>query len=76
MRSRLRGGTRRRSAALNCSPCSRSVTQRRAASRSTRGVTLAAEPTRLTRSRCPGTSNRQTQKPFFGLWKAPPDGAG
>src|SRR5262249_24501009 len=69
MPSSVLGGTTRRVCALNCSPWVRSVTHPPWPSMYSPGVIVAAVPTTVTRSRCPRTLTRRTQKPVSSLWK-------
>ena len=54
--------------ALNCSPCSRSLTHHPVALMNSPALTMAAWPTTAMRSRCPRALTRRTQKPFSALW--------
>src|SRR5207244_4028700 len=67
--SRVLGGTTRSAWVLNCRPCVRSVTHPPCPSIYSPGVMVAAVPTTVTRSRCPRTLTRRTQKPVSSLWK-------
>ena len=69
MPSSVVGGAALRKAALNWSPCVRSLTQEPLAWTNSPAVIEAAAPTTVTSSRCPRTLTRSTQKPFSGLWK-------
>ena len=66
--SNVLGGTTRRACVLNCRPCVRSFTQTPCPSMYSPGVMVAAVPTTVTRSRCPRTLTRRTQKPVSSLW--------
>jgi hypothetical protein len=63
------GGTVFRVVALNCSPCSLSLTHQPSAASHSPAVTDAKEPTTVTSSLCPLTFTRKTQKPLSSLWK-------
>ena len=63
------GGVARRKSALNWRPWLRSLTQTPAAWTNSPALIEAAWPTTVTRSRCPRTFTRSTQKPVSGLWK-------
>jgi hypothetical protein len=54
--------------ALNCRPWVRSLTQIPRHSTYSPGVTEAAEPMTVMRTRCPRTLIRRTQKPLDSLW--------
>src|SRR4051812_43367560 len=62
------GGAERRKAALNWSPCVRSLIQIPLAWTNSPAVIAAAAPTTATRSRWPRALTRSTQKPVSGLW--------
>src|SRR5205823_9149383 len=63
------GGTVFSVAALNCSPCSLSLTHQPSAVSHSPAVTDGREPTTVTSSGCPFTFTRRTQKPLSSLWK-------
>src|ERR1700677_4307686 len=54
--------------ALNCLPCSRSVTHVPDAEAYSPGATVGVCPTRVMSSRSPLTFSRRTQKPLSALW--------
>jgi hypothetical protein len=60
------GGTTRRVMALNCSPCCRSFTHDPSQSTYSPAVTLAVEPTTVTRSRWLRTFTRSTRSRSLG----------
>src|SRR3954453_21458989 len=62
------GGAALRNAALNWSPCVRSLTQVPLAWTNSPALIAAAAPTTVARSRWPRTLTRSTQKPVSGLW--------
>src|SRR5256884_8424 len=62
------GGTVFRVMALNCRPCSLSLTHQPSAASHSPAVTDGREPTTVTSSRCPFTFTRRTQKPLSSLW--------
>src|SRR5712691_3310218 len=66
--SSVLGGTTRRCIVLNCKPCVRSVTHQPTLSIYSPGEMVGAVPTTVTRSRCPRTLTRSTQKPVSSLW--------
>jgi hypothetical protein len=55
--------------ALNCNPCSLSLTHWPAAASHSPAVTDGNDPTTVVSSRCPFVLTRRTQKPFSSLWK-------
>src|ERR1017187_8476243 len=55
--------------ALNCSPCSLSLTQQPSALSHSPAVTEGSEPTTVVSSRCPRGFTRRTEKPLSSLWK-------
>src|ERR1017187_3434313 len=63
------GGTVFIMVALNCSPCSRSLTQHPSATSHSPAVTEGSDPTIVVSSRCPFVLTRSTQKPLSSLWK-------
>ena len=63
------GGTVFRVVALNCSPCSLSLTHQPSALSHSPALTDGREPTTVTSSRCPRAFTRRTQKPLSSLWK-------
>src|SRR4029077_17558619 len=63
------GGTVFMVVALNCSPCSRSLTQYPSATNHSPAVTEGSDPTTVVSSRCPFVLTRSTQKPLSSLWK-------
>src|SRR5215469_3089251 len=63
------GGTVFRIVALNCRPCSLSLTHQPLAVSHSPAVTDGSEPTTVTSSRCPFAFTRRTQKPLSSLWK-------
>ncbi len=69
MPSAVVGGEERRKEALNCWPCSRSLTQHPHTVTHSPALISAAWPTTVTRSRWPRALMRNTQKPLLGLWK-------
>ena len=68
MPSRVVGCVVVRLAALNCKPCSRSLTHPPLALMNSPALIVAACPTTVTRSRWPRALTRSTQKPLSGLW--------
>ena len=63
------GGTVFMVLALNCSPCSLSLTHQPSVTSHSPAVTEGSDPTTVTSSRCPGAFTRSTQKPLSSLWK-------
>src|ERR1700687_6413794 len=63
------GGTVFMLVALNCSPCSLSLTHQPSALSHSPAVTEGSDPTTVVSSRCPRAFTRRTQKPFSSLWK-------
>jgi len=63
------GGTVFTVLALNCSPCSLSLTHQPSATSHSPAVTEGSDPMTVVSSRCPGVFTRRTQKPFSSLWK-------
>ena len=61
------GGETFTKAALNCRPCSRSMTQVPEAETYSPGVTTGVCPIKVTSSRSPLTLSRKTQKPLSAL---------
>ena len=55
--------------ALNCSPCSLSLTHQPSATSHSPAVTEGRDPITVVSSRCLGVFTRRTQKPFSLLWK-------
>ena len=55
--------------ALNCSPCSLSLTHQPSALSHSPAVTEGSDPTTVVSSRCPRAFTRRTQKPLSSLWK-------
>src|SRR3954467_9229124 len=68
MPSAVCGGLVLISAALNWSPCARSVTQSPVAVTYSPTTTCWQLPTTVTTSRCPRAATRSTQYPFSSLW--------
>src|SRR5215813_14867263 len=62
------GGTTCRKLARNWRPCSRCCCHCPLAWMCSPACTSAAEPSTVTRSRCPRTLTRSTQKPVSALW--------
>src|ERR1017187_7770888 len=67
--SAVGGGTVFMVVALNCSPCSRSLTHQPSALSHSPAVTEGSDPTTVVSSRCPRAFTRRTQKPLSSLWK-------
>ena len=63
------GGTVFIIAALNCSPCSLSLTHQPSATSHSPAVTEGNDPTTVVSSLCPCVLTRRTQKPLSSLWK-------
>jgi hypothetical protein len=63
------GGTVFIIAALNCSPCSLSLTHQPSATSHSPAVTAGNDPTTVISSLCPCALTRRTQKPLSSLWK-------
>jgi hypothetical protein len=63
------GGTVFMVVALNCSPCSLSLTHQPSATSHSPAVTEGNDPTTVVSSRCPFVVTRRTQKPLSSLWK-------
>ena len=63
------GGTVFMVVALNCSPCSLSLTHQPSALSHSPAVTEGSDPTTVVSSRCPRAFTRRTQKPLSSLWK-------
>jgi hypothetical protein len=63
------GGTVFMVLALNCSPCSLSLTHQPSALSHSPAVTEGSDPTTVVSSRCPRVFTRRTQKPLSSLWK-------
>src|SRR5438876_7143384 len=63
------GGTVFKVLALNCSPCSLSLTHQPSATSHSPAVTEGNDPMTVVSSRCPGIFTRRTQKPLSSLWK-------
>src|ERR1017187_6537659 len=63
------GGTVFIMVALNCSPCSRSLTHQPSALNHSPAVTEGSEPMTVVSSLCPRAFTRRTQKPLSSLWK-------
>ena len=63
------GGTVFMVVALNCSPCSLSLTHQPSALNHSPAVTEGSDPTTVVSSRCPRAFTRRTQKPLSSLWK-------
>src|SRR5438094_9898853 len=63
------GGTVFMLVALNCSPCSLSLTHQPSALSHSPAVTEGSDPTTVVSSRCPRPFTRRTQKPLSSLWK-------
>src|ERR1700687_1604844 len=55
--------------ALNCSPCSLSLTHQPSAASHSPAVTEGSDPMTVVSSRCPRALTRRTQKPLSSLWK-------
>src|SRR5438477_6278948 len=55
--------------ALNCSPCSLSLTHQPSALSHSPAVTEGSDPTTVVSSCCPRAFTRSTQKPLSSLWK-------
>jgi hypothetical protein len=55
--------------ALNCRPCSLSLTHQPSALSHSPAVTEGSDPTTVVSSRCPRAFTRRTQKPLSSLWK-------
>jgi hypothetical protein len=55
--------------ALNCSPCSLSLTHQPSATSQFPAVTEGSDPITVVSSRCPRAFTRSTQKPLSSLWK-------
>src|SRR6476619_2958049 len=68
MPSSVVGGLALRKPALNCRPWVRSLIQLPLICTHSPAAMLAAWPTTVTRSRCPRTLTRRTQKPVSELW--------
>jgi hypothetical protein len=58
--------------ALNCSPCSLSLTHQPLATSHPPAVTEGRDPMTVVSSRCPCVFTRRMQKPFSSLWKVTP----
>src|SRR5260370_17126605 len=69
---RVFGGEILTKTALNCLPCSRSVTHVPDAEAYSPGATVGVCPTRVMSSRSPLTFSRRTQKPLSALCNVPP----
>src|ERR1017187_6374147 len=67
--SAVGGGTVFMVVALNCSPCSLSLTHQPSALSHSPAVTEGNDPTTVVSSRCPRAITRKTQKPLSSLWK-------
>src|SRR5438094_7125182 len=63
------GGTVVMRVALDCSPCSLSLTHQPSALSHSPAVTEGRDPTTVVSSRCPRAFTRSTQKPLSSLWK-------
>src|SRR5450759_4043504 len=63
------GGTVFMTLALNCSPCSLSLTHQPSALSHSPAVTEGSDPMTVVSSRCPRAFTRRTQKPLSSLWK-------
>src|SRR5207253_4349659 len=63
------GGTVFMLVALNCSPCSLSLTHQPSALSHSPAVTEGSDPMTVVSSRCPRAFTRRTQKPLSSLWK-------
>src|SRR5579864_342921 len=63
------GGTVFMLVALNCSPCSLSLTHQPSALSHSPAVTEGSDPTTVVSTRCPRVFTRRTQKPLSSLWK-------
>src|ERR1700741_787948 len=63
------GGTVLKVVALNCRPCSLSLTHQPSAANHSPAVTDGKEPTTVPSFRCPFAFPRRTQKPLSSLWK-------
>src|SRR5271157_6597841 len=62
------GGTVFMVVALNCSPCSLSLTHQPSALSHSPAVTEGSDPMTVVSSRCPRAFTRSTQKPLSSLW--------
>src|SRR5437899_12607570 len=62
------GGTVFMVVALNCSPCSLSLTHQPSATSHSPAVTEGSDPMTVVSSRCAGVFTRRTQKPLSSLW--------
>src|SRR5664279_2934705 len=69
MPSTVVGGTVFMAVALNCSPCSLSLTHWPSATSHSPAFTDGSDPMAVVSSRCPLTFTRSTQKPLSPLWK-------
>jgi hypothetical protein len=69
MPSAVVGGTVFMLVALNCNPCSLSLTHQPAALSHSPAVTEGSDPMTVISSRCPRALTRRTQKPLSSLWK-------
>ena len=63
------GGTVFMVVALNCSPCSLSLTHQPSALSHSPALTDGSDPMIVVSSRCPRAFTRRTQKPLSSLWK-------
>src|SRR6266516_3752757 len=69
MPSAVVGGTVFMFVALNCSPCSLSLTHQPSALSHSPAVTEGSDPMTVVSSRCPRAFTRRTQNPLSVLWK-------